>query len=52
MAKPIKPTPILKGTDAQKFLNKIKNQERITLQNEKLVNIKKDAVFLKSLLKH
>ena len=52
MAKPIQPTPILKGADAQKFLNKIKNQERITLQNQKLVNIKKDSVFLKSLLKN
>jgi hypothetical protein len=52
MAKPIKPTPVLKGADAQKFFIKIKNKERNAEQNGKISIIKRDADLLRSILKN
>jgi hypothetical protein len=51
MAKPIKETPILRGKDAVKFFQRIKESENVKISAEKLNQIKTDANKLISIAK-
>ena len=51
MAKPIKETPILKGKDAVKFLQNMKEAETKKIPAEEIARIRANANILRSIAK-
>lgn len=51
MAKPIKMTPVLKGNDATKFLNSVKENSKKMVSKETVMAIREQATKLNSIFR-